>query len=160
MPPPAPFIEFTSSRSSRLTSESEPYGCTFSMGSATWSPKSTSYQEKIEEHPGSATPTSATQCYGDTYRGNMFTLERDPFTTPGRSKGLSPTASAFEPILRGNKRVHYPSGNPIAAGLSTDLGLSRFLSISHSQGVSVPDVEAWLTACKQFWQTELKLTVL
>ncbi|KAG9252741.1 RNA recognition motif 2-domain-containing protein [Emericellopsis atlantica] len=157
MPPPASFTESTSSRSFRLPAESDPYGSTLSMGSATWSPNSmskTSYQEKTEGHIGSATPTSATKCYGDAYRGNMSTLERDPFTTPGRSKGLSPTASAFEPILRGNKRIHYPIGNPIAAGLSTDLGLSRFLSISHSLGVSVPDVEAWLTACRQIWFNE------
>jgi hypothetical protein len=61
--------------------------------------------------------------------------------TPCSNKGLSPTASVFQPFS-GSPSV---ATRPIATALSTDLGVSRLLVAYSTIDVSVDEVQAWLT---------------
>ena len=73
-------------------------------------------------------------------------MERDPFTTPCRRKGLSPTASTFQPFNPADQIAPRAEAeiDSVAAALSTELGLSRLLHLSYPPSVNVPEVEGWL----------------
>ncbi|KAF4972616.1 hypothetical protein FZEAL_9559, partial [Fusarium zealandicum] len=80
-------------------------------------------------------------------------FENDPFVvSPARGTGLSPTASAFKPLV--NSRV--PQGynfsgqnSIISPQLSDDMMVSRVLEVSASTPVSVSDVGNYLAAMFQ-----------
>lgn len=79
-----------------------------------------------------------------TYRNAASLLDKDPFVTPSHLSRLSPTASAFCPFTGNTKKPLRDEGGPIAAALSSELGLSRHLRISSPVPISVSDVNIWL----------------
>lgn len=93
----------------------------------------------------SATPV---KFLAGSFSANISSLdkERDPFTTPGRRKGLSPTASTFQPFNHTDQIAPRAEAefDSVAASLSTELGLSRLLHLAYPPSVSVPEVEGWL----------------
>jgi hypothetical protein len=68
-------------------------------------------------------------------------MDKDPFVTPCPNKGLSPTASVFQPFSGSSSVVT----RPVATALSTDLGVSRLLVAYSTVDVSVDEVQTWLT---------------
>ncbi|KAK2612944.1 hypothetical protein QQS21_001055 [Conoideocrella luteorostrata] len=71
--------------------------------------------------------------------------ERDPFLTPHHfHRRLSPTASAFNPFMRSSRLIELEQTAPIATALSTELGLSRCLSVSAAEPLAVEQVGHWL----------------
>lgn len=76
-------------------------------------------------------------------------VDKDPFISPGRRTGLSPTASSFQPF---NQPPFVPStlpGSIVSSALSNDLGVSRLISVSGFAKISVTQVESWLKVSKQ-----------
>lgn len=77
---------------------------------------------------------------------------KDPFVTPSRDspgygKGLSPTASTFEPCPIPAISPPYFLTEPVSAALSTDIGLHRILHVSCSVTLSAAKVETSLLVC-------------
>ncbi|KKO99341.1 hypothetical protein THAR02_08551 [Trichoderma harzianum] len=94
-----------------------------------------------------AVATSPARLPAGGFRNTVSHLDKDPFITTIQGVGtrLSPTASAFSPFV-GNTYVRLPNGDgPISAALSTDMGLSRILTISSPTQVSAHEIEALLT---------------
>ena len=89
----------------------------------------------------SATPV---RFHMSSYRSSLTTLGKDPFVTPGRGKGLSPTASTFKPFAATGSALQYPQSGTVSTALSTDLGLSRLLCVSHPASLTTSEVETWL----------------
>lgn len=89
----------------------------------------------------SATPVKLSM---SNFPGSTLSLDKDPFTTPGRGKGLSPTASTFQPFTPSSQIAPHLDDDSISTVLSTDLGLSRLLCLVYPTSVSVSEVADWV----------------
>ncbi|PHH58756.1 hypothetical protein CDD81_4667 [Ophiocordyceps australis] len=99
---------------------------------------------------GLARSASATPPVGrplTSFCGSATHIDKDPFVTPSHQPGtrLSPTASTFSPFSTSLKVGRAFDAAPIAAALSSDLGLSRHLHVSSSAHLSVTEVNTWLS---------------
>ncbi|ODA80537.1 hypothetical protein RJ55_03496 [Drechmeria coniospora] len=94
-------------------------------------------------HSPSATPPAGFSV--SNFRSGAAHL--DPFITPSHQPGtrLSPTASTFSPFPSTGKVPSSNDGEPVAAALSNDLGLSRHLDVSSPASLSVSEVNNWLS---------------
>ena len=101
----------------------------------------------------SASATPPVRLPVNSYRGTVSHLDKDPFVSPVHGTRLSPTASAFRPVVNlvGFSFPH--DAGPIANALSTDLGLSHHLDVSSSVPLSVSEVDSCMvvgTFCPLF----------
>lgn len=81
----------------------------------------------------------------DSFQAGASSLDKDPFITPGRGKGLSPTASTFQPFTPTSLVAPRSDAESISLTLSADLGISRLLHLVYPPSATVSEVEKWLT---------------
>lgn len=93
----------------------------------------------------SATPVKFSM---NNLHGNATSLDKDPFITPGRGKGLSPTASTFQPFTPTSQIAPQIDLDSVSTSLSADTGLSRLLHLAYPSSVSVSEVDYWLMVRK------------
>jgi hypothetical protein len=96
---------------------------------------------------------------GRGFLESVSQVDKDPFISPGRRTGLSPTASSFQPF---NQPPFVPStlpGSVVSSALSNDLGVSRLISVSGFAKISVTQVEFWLKVSKRVTPSRIEFTL-
>ncbi|KAF7561896.1 hypothetical protein G7046_g2245 [Stylonectria norvegica] len=99
----------------------------------------------LKNYTRSSSATPPVRLPVNSYRGTVSHLDRDPFVSPVHDTRLSPTASAFRPVVNAVDFSLPPDGRPIANTLSTDLGLSHHLDVSSSSPLSISEVDNCLS---------------
>lgn len=106
------------------------------------SAKSTTKLLKNFIHSASATPPVRLPVNG--HRASMSHFDKDPFIGPFHDTRLSPTASAFRPVVSVAGYAPPHQADIVSMSLSTELGLSRHLAVSSSVTLSVAEIERCL----------------
>lgn len=100
----------------------------------------------------SASTTPPVRSSGRGYPDTSSQNDKDPFVSHGHHTGLSPTASSFQPFPHTSfSTSNLPTG-VVASALSSDLGVSRLITVYGLATVSPAHVESWLKVSRPVYQ--------
>lgn len=94
----------------------------------------------------SATPPVKLPSY--SHRDTASQIDKDPFISPSHGTRLSPTASAFKPVINLVGFSLPRDGQPISTELSSEIGVSHHLEVSSPNPLSIAEVDDCLMVCR------------
>jgi hypothetical protein len=95
----------------------------------------------IKTFARSASATSPVKLPSYSHRDTASQIDKDPFISPSHGTRLSPTASAFKPVINLVGFSLPRDGQPVSNELSSEIGISHYLEVSSANSLSIAEVD-------------------